>query len=127
MDAIKSLQETFNWLWSSLNVILMPHMLPTSRSEEIGDYCPVLYNAFPWSAQSAEKIQNTLQLTERKRQFVVHEGDRSCSLYFLWLEAGGKFSIFCVYGQICTVHISSVFLSLYSKTKQNCFHEMLQI
>ncbi len=47
-----------------LNLILMPHILPTSANEtigeEMGDYYPVFSNAFVRSAQSVEMIQNAL-------------------------------------------------------------------
>ncbi len=81
----------------------MPHILPTSANEtvgeEIGDYCPVFYNASAQSAQSAETH------SDHKTQFVVYKHELSCCslFYYLWLEAGGHFSLdsfnFCVYGQ----------------------------
>ncbi len=58
----------------------MPHINETI-SEEIGDYCPVFYNAFIGSAQSAKTLQNTLWHTDRKKQF-VYEHDRSADLFF---------------------------------------------
>ncbi len=42
----------------------MPHILPTSAneiiSEETGDYYPVFYNAFAWSAQSAKTTKRLM-------------------------------------------------------------------
>ncbi len=68
------------------------------------DYCPVFYNAFARSAQSAEMLRNALWRTDRKRWFVVYElMSPLFSFYCLWLEAGGHLcffkiiSIFCVY------------------------------
>ncbi len=47
---LKSLRGTLNWLRSSLNLKLMPHILPTSANEtireETGDYYPVFFSAF---------------------------------------------------------------------------------
>ncbi len=34
---LKPLQGTFNWLLGSLNLILMPHILPISANETIGE------------------------------------------------------------------------------------------
>ncbi len=52
---LKFLLGTYNWLQISLNLILMPHILPTSAyetiSEETEDYYPVFYNDFAWAAQ----------------------------------------------------------------------------
>ncbi len=50
-------------------LILMPHILPTSTNEtiskEIGDYYPVFYNTFARSVQSAETLQNVKLHTDR--------------------------------------------------------------
>ncbi len=91
---IKSLRGTFNRSWISLNLKLMPHVLPTSANEtigdEIGDYYLVFYNGFARSVQSVEMLRNTLQHTRQKRWFVVYEHDRFAVIF---LEAGGYFSI----------------------------------
>ncbi len=85
-----------NWLWSSLNVILMLHILATSANETIsektGDYCPVFYNVFAQFAQSAEMLRNALQHTDRKRRLQAWSIHCSCCCY-LWWEAGGYFSL----------------------------------
>ncbi len=49
--------------------------------EETGDYYPVFYDAFSWSTQSAEMLQNALRCTDRKRRFVVYEPVRSAVLF----------------------------------------------
>ncbi len=38
-----------------------------TTDEEIGVYYPVFYDAFAWSAQSAETLQHALQHTDQKR------------------------------------------------------------
>ncbi len=57
----------------------MPHILPTSPNEtlgeETGDYYPVFYNVFAWAAQLAEMLQNAVQYTEQYRRFIVYEHD----------------------------------------------------
>ncbi len=54
-----------------------------------------LLRCFCGFAQLTETLQNNLQRTERKRQFVVYEHDRLTVLflYYPWLEAGGYFSV----------------------------------
>ncbi len=67
---LKSLRQTFKWLWGSPTIKLMPHILPTRANEtiskEIGDFYPVFYNAFAWSARSAETLWNALWHTDQK-------------------------------------------------------------
>ncbi len=71
----KESEWRFHWLWGSLNLILMPHILPTSAIEtickETVDYYPVFYKAFSRFAPSAEMQQNALRHTYQKRRFVV--------------------------------------------------------
>ncbi len=69
-------KSKFNIAASYLNYIGRDHR------KEIWDYHPVFYNASARSAQSAEMRQNTLRYTERKRQFVDYEHDRSAVLFF---------------------------------------------
>ncbi len=63
----------------------MCHIFNTSAnetiSEEIGDYYPIFHNVFAQFAQSAETLQKALQHTDRKRQFVVYQKDRSTIFY----------------------------------------------
>ncbi len=79
----------------------MTHILPTSAnetiSEDIGDNCPVFFNAFPWSARSAETLQNALS-TQTKRDDLLFMSVIDPLFSFLllllsWLEAGGYFSL----------------------------------
>ncbi len=96
--------RSFNWLWNSLKLILMPHILPTwaneTISKKIGDYYPVFYNAFATSAQLAEMLQNALQRTD---SCYLRAWSVRCSLFcYLWLKAGGyvswdNFNILCLW------------------------------
>ncbi len=54
-----------------------------TTDEEIGVYYPVFYDAFAWSAQSAETLQHALQHTDQKRWFTVYEHDQSAGLFFI--------------------------------------------
>ncbi len=111
----------------------MPHILPTSANEtigeKIGDYNTVFYRVFALSAQSAETLRNALRHTDQKRWFAVYKHDRSAALFFT--ICGRKqddifeyiISIFCVYGWTGTVQISGVFLS---KQYRFCPHVLLQ-
>ncbi len=54
-------------------------MRPSARRVKI---TALSYIAFAWSTQSAETLQNALQYTDRKRQFVVYEHDRSTVFFF---------------------------------------------
>ncbi len=67
----------------------MPHILPTSSDEtigeKIGDFYPVFNNAFARSAQSAEMLQNALWQTDRKRRFVYDQHYQSAVLFFYYL------------------------------------------
>ncbi len=55
----------------------MPCILPTSVNETIGEDTGDYYPVF-----SVETLQDALQHTVRKRQFVVYERDRSTALFF---------------------------------------------
>ncbi len=60
MKALKSSQGYFRWFGISLNLKLMPHILPTSANEAIGeeivDYYPVFYNAFTVSSNAMKRF-----------------------------------------------------------------------
>ncbi len=97
LNCLKSPQETLNWLWSSLNFILTPHILPTLAIEAInmgiGDYYPFFfYNVLPspLSQQKHYKSFTAHRLEEKicwLRMWLI-----SCS-YYLWLKAGEYFSL----------------------------------
>ncbi len=76
---LKSWCKTFNWLRSSLNFILMPHILPTPTNETIGEEIgeiTILYFTMPWSGPlSHQKCYEMLYGTQIRRDnfmSVVH-------------------------------------------------------
>ncbi len=91
-----------------LNLILMPHILPTPANEtistEFGDITILSVTISSPFAESAEMLQNASRHTDQKRQF-VYELDRSIILFFF--PIGGRkqediflkiISILCDYG-----------------------------
>ncbi len=95
------------------------HMRPSARGVEI--IFLLFHNAFVSLLSQQKCNENALRLTDRKRQFVGYEHDRSTVLFLPSMVGsrrifffGDNFSILC----LCwtgIVEISSVFLSLSSK------------
>ncbi len=110
---------------SSLNFILMPHILPTSARDrpQIGDCYPVVHTAFGRSTRSADMLQNALQHTDQKRQFDSNEHDRSAVLFFTlygWKQEDVFLLIIpivCVHG-LTGIVCASVACSFHSLPKQ---------
>ncbi len=119
---IKSLQGTFNLLWSGLNLLLCDSFKFTSANEtigeKIGNYCPV----FARSAQSAKNpTKNFMAHRPEETICCLQAWSIHCSLsYSLWLEAGGEFSldnfnILCLFHKILDfVQVSGVFCVFHS-------------
>ncbi len=117
----KSLWGTLNRLWSSLNLIPMLHILPTSQMRQlwkVGDcypvFCPVCSvsrNAVKrFTAHRSEETICCLQVWLIDRSFFDYGWKQED--IFLWI-----ISIFRVYGRTGFVPKSGEFLSLSSKTK----------
>ncbi len=118
----QSLRDTFNWLRSSLNLILMLHILPTSANEtinrETGDNYPVFKKALPGPFSQ----QKCFTAHRPEETICVYKHDWSSVLFFTLYGWKQKdiflqiISVFCVYGHTGIVQTSGVFLSLSSKT-----------
>ncbi len=91
--------RTSNLLWSSLDLTLMPHILPTSTNEticeEAGYYCPVCHKAFALVCSVSGNATKHFT-THRQAEIICCLQSRSicCSLFdYLWMKPSGYFPL----------------------------------
>ncbi len=117
---LKSLRGTFNLLWSSFSLMLMPHILSTWDHRR-GDR-RLLSCLLQWLCPVCSFSRTTT------KRFMAHRTEETICFLWAWLihcslfwKQGKIFllviSIFCVYGQTGIVQISGVFF-FYSLPKQ---------
>ncbi len=95
LHTLKAQWGTVNWLWSSLNLLLVRHILPTSANETISEEMEITILSVTMSLPGLLS-QRKHFITHRLKEMIcwLRAWSIRCSLlYCQRLEAGGYFSL----------------------------------